>query len=119
MGDVLERSRGQARKLPSSFVRSTVTVSGSDWSRSLTCSNGTDVVSFDAGLPVSYGEFQVICAAARREAMPVVVAVVPAVTRDNSEYDEGMVARILRLDAGEPEAKFDNVIDMLDWLERD
>jgi hypothetical protein len=35
------------------------------------------------------------------------------------EYDPAMVTRILEADAKPPEAKFSNVIDMLEWLERE
>jgi hypothetical protein len=38
---------------------------------------------------------------------------------DGSEYDPGFVAHILRADAAPVETTFDNVVDMLDWLERD
>jgi hypothetical protein len=37
----------------------------------------------------------------------------------NNEYDPAFVARVLKADAAPTEATFDNVIDMLDWLERD
>lgn len=36
-----------------------------------------------------------------------------------TEYDPDFVAIILAADAAEPEASFDNVVDMLDWLDRD
>jgi hypothetical protein len=35
------------------------------------------------------------------------------------DYDPDFVASILKADAAEPEASFDNVVDMLDWLNRD
>jgi hypothetical protein len=35
------------------------------------------------------------------------------------EYDPDFVARVLRADAAPNEATFDNVVDLLDWLERD
>jgi hypothetical protein len=35
------------------------------------------------------------------------------------EYDHEMVAALLRADAEKPEATFTNVIDMVEWLERD
>jgi len=34
-------------------------------------------------------------------------------------YDPDFVASILQADAAPPEASFDNVVDMLDWLNRD
>jgi hypothetical protein len=36
-----------------------------------------------------------------------------------SGYDPDFVANVLRADSGPVEASFDNVVDMLDWLERD
>ena len=36
-----------------------------------------------------------------------------------SEYDPAFVNRVLRADAAPVEATFDNVVDLLDWLERD
>jgi hypothetical protein len=35
------------------------------------------------------------------------------------DYDSDFVARVLQADAAPIEATFDNVVDMLDWLERD
>ena len=35
------------------------------------------------------------------------------------EYDPEFVADILAADAAPPEASFDNVVDMLDWLNRE
>jgi hypothetical protein len=35
------------------------------------------------------------------------------------EYDPDFVASILQADAAPPEASFNNVVDMLDWLNRD
>ena len=36
-----------------------------------------------------------------------------------SDYDPDFVERVLKADAAPVEATFDNVVDMLDWLERD
>jgi hypothetical protein len=36
-----------------------------------------------------------------------------------NDYDPDFVASVLKADASEPEASFDNVVDMLDWLNRD
>jgi hypothetical protein len=36
-----------------------------------------------------------------------------------SNYDPDFVASILQADAAAPEASFNNVVDMLDWLNRD
>lgn len=36
-----------------------------------------------------------------------------------SEYDPAFVERVLRADAAPSEASFDNVVDLMDWLERD
>ena len=38
---------------------------------------------------------------------------------DAEEYDPDFVASILRADAEPPEARFNNVVDMLNWLNRD
>lgn len=35
------------------------------------------------------------------------------------EYDPDLVAALLKADAAPPAAVFDNVIDMMEWLERD
>lgn len=35
------------------------------------------------------------------------------------EYNPEMVAALLKADAEKPEASFANVIDMMEWLERD
>jgi hypothetical protein len=35
------------------------------------------------------------------------------------QYDPEFVAEILAADAAEPQASFNNVVDMLDWLNRD
>ena len=48
----------------------------------------------------------------------VQAAVVPAMMRDE-QYNPDLVAEILHADAKPPEAKFNNVVDMLDWLNRD
>jgi hypothetical protein len=36
-----------------------------------------------------------------------------------SDYDPDFVASILQADSAPPEASFNNVVDMLDWLNRD
>jgi hypothetical protein len=41
----------------------------------------------------------------------------PAV--ESAEYNPELVERLLRLDSEAPEATFHNVIDMMDWLDRD
>jgi hypothetical protein len=35
------------------------------------------------------------------------------------EYDPQFVKEVLQADAGSPEASFNNVVDMLDWLNRE
>ena len=42
-----------------------------------------------------------------------------AVYADVEQYDPDFVAGILRADAEPPEAQFNNVVDMLNWLNRD
>jgi hypothetical protein len=36
-----------------------------------------------------------------------------------SDYNPDFVASVLAADAAKPEASFDNVVDLLDWLDRD
>lgn len=40
-------------------------------------------------------------------------------TASGGMYDSDFVADILAADTAEPEASFDNVVDMLEWLNRD
>jgi hypothetical protein len=47
------------------------------------------------------------------------MAVVVSGREDCGEYEPEMVRRLLQLDAKAPEAKFNNVIDMMDWLNSD
>jgi hypothetical protein len=49
----------------------------------------------------------------RREYQPVYTSVA------GSGYDPDFVASILHADAAPPEATFTNVVDMLEWLNRD
>jgi hypothetical protein len=37
----------------------------------------------------------------------------------SSDYDPAFVERVLNADTAPVEARFDNVVDLLDWLERD
>lgn len=45
--------------------------------------------------------------------------VYPAVYVEAEEYDPGLVTSLRRADAAPPEAQFNNVVDMLNWLNRD
>jgi hypothetical protein len=45
--------------------------------------------------------------------------VYPAVYVDAEEYDPSFVRSLRRADVAPPEAQFDNVVDMLNWLNRD
>jgi hypothetical protein len=47
------------------------------------------------------------------------MAFVVSCYEDYGKFEPEMVARLLRLDAETPEAKFNNVIDMMDWLNSD
>jgi hypothetical protein len=38
---------------------------------------------------------------------------------ESSDYDAAFVERVLKADTAPVEATFDNVVDLLDWLERD
>jgi hypothetical protein len=44
---------------------------------------------------------------------------VGCISSSNSDYDTDFVESILSADAAEPEARFSNVVDMLEWLNRD
>jgi hypothetical protein len=50
------------------------------------------------------------------ESRPAAAAMV---TSGAEEYEPEMVDRLLRLEVQAPEAKFNNVVDMMDWLDRD
>jgi len=52
-------------------------------------------------------------------ATPVIQASEPLKGVQEEEYDPAFVAEILAADAAPNEATFDNVVDMLEWLERD
>jgi hypothetical protein len=47
------------------------------------------------------------------------VTIVHIVPSDMADYNADLVASILAADADEPDASFDNVVDLLDWLNRD
>ena len=40
-------------------------------------------------------------------------------SEENMHFNRDFVGEILRADTLPPEAKFNNVVDMLDWLNRD
>jgi hypothetical protein len=50
---------------------------------------------------------------------PVFATLESTTTTTIGEYDSDFVASVLRADAEAPEASFNNVVDMLDWLNRD
>jgi predicted kinase len=50
---------------------------------------------------------------------PIAQATGPLQARGGDEYDAAFVASIQQADAAPPEASFNNVVDMLDWLNRD
>src|ERR1700685_2018780 len=42
----------------------------------------------------------------------------PPLVEEAADYNADLVAEILRADAAQPETSFNNVVDMLDWLNR-
>jgi hypothetical protein len=101
---VAERERLQAPSILWNAVPITKTVSGFEGARILTALSGVRATLLDLAMTstattdVSFG------------------GVYYAGTVD---YDPDFVASILHADAAAPEASFNNVVDMLDWLNRD
>jgi hypothetical protein len=51
--------------------------------------------------------------------VPVVQNAEPTQALEHQQYAPSFVTQVLGADAGPVEAKFDNVVDLLEWLERD
>jgi hypothetical protein len=88
----------------------TFTVSGTEGSRIVNSSSATfiilsDIVAPGMGTTIAQ-EYQIAYTSCTSWA-------------SDNEYEPEMVARLLRLDTEAPEAKFNNVVDMMDWLDRD
>jgi hypothetical protein len=99
--------------------------SGSEWLRSFKCSTDTSLGVSMGGQFVPAAEYHREWGIAYwgvtgpAELIPIVQNVEPAQTAEKGEYDPEFVARILNAAAQPPEARFNNVVDMLAWLNRD
>jgi hypothetical protein len=80
-------------------------------------------ISGDEGSLISYGSnadfISVVGATTTSTAGGAYWIVETAVILSTQEYDHGLVTIILDADSKPPEAKFTNVIDMMNWLDRD
>jgi hypothetical protein len=104
---IVDEGRGQHSSGRRYICHTARTVSGNAGARII---NGSNAEYTIVGNLIGFGatvvpEYEVVC-------MGTFVA-----SSDN--YQPEMVERLLRLDAEAPEAKFNNVIDMMDWLDRD
>jgi hypothetical protein len=105
---VQKRERPATAPLVQHLYRVFETISGSsDWTGAVM------VHDVSAGMNLSQGTV------AWSSTVNVGMSVGGVYYTDGSEYDPGFVAHILRADAAPVETTFDNVVDMLDWLERD
>lgn len=83
----------------------------------------SQTISGTAGARIAYGSnvnvttvgWVALVSTANQEYQLVGVAPTPV----TEEYVPEMVSLLLRLDKAPPEAKFNNVVDMMDWLDRD
>lgn len=126
MDDIAETREERLTQHARAVFPATFTVSGSEWSRSVSCSNGITMASdqqvailwrevFDQS---AFGKW-FICAGAPGERMTVVPAGVLPTAATEEQYDPHFVTHVLHVAARQPEAKFNNVVDMLEWLNRD
>ena len=69
------------------------------------------ITLFAAGTPTGFDDTKYGTAST---AIPMIVR-----EYDEEKYNPEMVDRLLQLDVEKPEAKFNNVIDMMDWLSSD
>jgi hypothetical protein len=86
----------------------TKTVSGSEWARIVT----TVIGVYDAAAP---GFRENVYTLSSNANAGFSICTISSVTN----YDSSFVSEMLAADAAEPEATFDNVVDMLDWLNRE
>lgn len=97
----LERERQQQAAWPVPITR---TVSGPDGARII------------KGMTGSFGLTRTCTLVSNAT---VDVSLVSIYYAGGSDYDAEFVKSILQADASAPEASFNNVVDMLDWLNRD
>lgn len=88
----------------------------------MTCSNAVGATTIGSAAAVAAWQalvYQLISQKAETE-LKLVDVTGPAVLGDNEEYNSDLVAEILAADAAPPEEPgFDNVVDLLEWLNRD
>lgn len=80
----------------------TKTVSGFAGSRFLTAFNALSFSDGDVVASNAMTGISVVC-----------------VSSNSAHYDSSFISSVLAADKAAPEARFDNVVDMLDWLDRD
>jgi hypothetical protein len=104
--------RTKSRRRWQMFETATVTVSGAAGSRILNGSNAEYVIG---------GGYQWLGGGSTSAGQAVTVVAYSGITQapEVEEYDPAFVTRILDAAAQPPEAKFNNVVDMLNWLNRD
>jgi hypothetical protein len=122
MADVLEREVRLAQHAHALFPTSTA-VTSSEWSHRVTVSNVINVVAFDWETGVSSNEIEITWRGVFSDlftaAIPTVCIPVSAKVVEDETFDPAIVKEIKAADAAAPEAQFNNVVDMLDWLNRD
>jgi hypothetical protein len=108
-----EREERLVQPLASKIYPTARSIPGSEWTRVLTAVSGWTLYSYDAAFPLEERTFTLSNAAT--EGLSFFTISYAGVGNYNSDF----VAELLAADAAEPEATFDNVVDMLGWLNRD
>jgi hypothetical protein len=97
--------RNERRGRRTVYIRQiTKTVSGSAGTLIGSTSNSERTVVSDLANATTTQGYQLVC---------------DSTATKTEEYAPEMVELLLRLDTEKPEAKFNNVVDMLDWLNRE
>jgi hypothetical protein len=114
------------KPLPSHLVFQAVSAnSGSEWLRSINSSTETSLGPSAGSLFVQalgHSDYWMVAyrgVTGPAQPAPVVQATQPIRGREHDGYDSAFVAEILAADAAPEEVGFDNVVDLLDWLNRD
>jgi hypothetical protein len=106
-----EREQRFVHPLASRIYPTAKSIAGSEWTRVLTA------VSSWTPYPVAFPSVGITLTLtnAATEGLSFFTISYAGVANYNADF----VAELLAADAAEPEATFDNVVDMLDWLNRD
>jgi hypothetical protein len=108
-----EREKRIANPMARNVYPITKTVSGSEWARIITTVSGA-LISVDAAtFPFRENTYTFSSNAA--EGFSICTLSYASV----ADYDSSFVTEMLAADAAEPEATFNNVVDMLGWLNRE